>query len=133
MILGVDHIGIAVVDLDESLRLYRDVLGFTDEGRETLEEMRLEIAFLSAGGTHVELLRPLPGETVVSRFLEKKGPGIHHICLEVSDIEEALAACRANGVEPVTPVPRPGGRGRLVAFLHPRATGGVLLEVSQRV
>lgn len=133
MILRVDHIGMAVSDLDAALRLYRDVLGFTEEGREILEEMRLEVAFLSAGDTPFELLRPLPGESVISRYLEKKGPGVHHVCLEVPDIEEALRTCRENGIELVSPTPRPGGRGRLVAFLHPRTTGGVLIELSQRI
>jgi methylmalonyl-CoA/ethylmalonyl-CoA epimerase len=132
VIVRVDHVGVAVARLDEALRLYRDVLGFILEGREVLEDLHLEVAFLSAGGTPFELLQPLLGERVISRYIEKRGAGMHHVCFEVADIEKALETCRANGLEPVDPTPRPGGRGRLVAFLHPRGTGGVLIELSQR-
>ncbi|HZI94503.1 MAG TPA: methylmalonyl-CoA epimerase [Patescibacteria group bacterium] len=125
----IDHLGIAVRSLDASLRFYRDALGLEVEGPEEVPAEGVRIAFLAVGQSRVELLEPLGPGTTVARFLDKRGEGIHHLCLRVADIEAALAALRGKGAEIIEPAPRIGAGGRRIAFIHPRSTGGVLLEL----
>ena len=127
----VEHIAIAVEDLDTAASVYQAVLGIPDSGRETVESEQVRIAFFELGGTRLELLEPTAENSPVGRFIKRRGPGLHHIALEVDDIEAAIERCRLAGLETVGDAPRSGAGGRLVAFLHPGGTGGVLLELSQ--
>jgi methylmalonyl-CoA epimerase len=127
----IDHVGIAVEDLDGALALFSATFGMPVVHRETVEEQGVEAALLDVGENHVELLRPLGPETPVGRFLAKRGPGIHHVAYQVTDIEAALERCRAEGLRLIDETPRIGIRGSSVAFLHPAASGGVLTEIVQ--
>ena len=130
MILGaIDHTGIAVKDLDEALPFYTQVLGLPLVHRETIEQQGVEAALLDVGDGHVELIAPLGPETGVAKFLEKRGPGLHHVAYRVDDIDAALASLSAAGVRLIDEQPRTGIRGSRVAFLHPSASGGVLTEI----
>jgi len=124
----VDHIGIAVRDIQEALKVYQGALGL--QLREIVEvpDQKVEVAFLPAGETSLELVRPTANDTGIAKFLESRGEGIHHICLEVDDIEAALARLKANGVPLIDRTPRQGAHGR-VAFVHPKGMHGVLLEL----
>ena len=126
-----DHIGIAVSSLDERLPFYRDLLGMPRIRDEDLPGERVRVAFLGGGQTHVELLEPLGGEGPIADFLKKRGEGIHHLCFAVDDIDAALARAREAGVMVIGEAPRPGAGGRRVAFLHPKSTGGILIELSE--
>lgn len=126
------HIGIAVRDLDEALRLYNEVLGLPLQGRETVESDRVAVAFLPAGDTEVELLQATDPESPVARFIEKRGEGIHHIALEVDDVEESLKVLRDRGYRLIDEEARIGAGGARVAFVHPRSTGGVLIELCEK-
>ena len=125
----IDHVGIAVEDLDVALALYEGSLEMQVAHRETVTEQGVEAVLLDVGNTHVELLRPLGPETAVGKFLARRGPGLHHVAYRVDDIDATLDALRAAGVELIDEQPRIGIRQSRVAFLHPRATGGVLTEV----
>ncbi len=127
-----EHVAIAVEDLDAAMAVYSAVLGRPDSGRETVESEQVRIAFFDVGETRLELLEPTASDSPVGRFLERRGPGLHHIALQVEDIEAALERCRAAGMTTVGEAPRPGAAGRRVAFLHPAGTGGVLLELCER-
>jgi methylmalonyl-CoA/ethylmalonyl-CoA epimerase len=129
MLEALDHTGIAVVDLDASITFYRDVLGMPFVHRETIVEQGVEAALLDVGDSHVELIAPLGADTGVARFLEQRGPGLHHVAYRVDDIEAALASLSAAGVRLIDERPRAGIRGSRVAFLHPTAAGGVLTEI----
>lgn len=129
MLGAIDHTGIAVADLEQSLAFYRDVLGLPLVHRETLPEQGVEAALLDVGDSHVELIAPLGPETGVARFLEQRGPGLHHVAYRVDDIEATLASLSAAGVRLIDEQPRTGIRGSRVAFVHPAATGGVLTEI----
>ncbi|MDE3132555.1 MAG: methylmalonyl-CoA epimerase [Acidobacteriota bacterium] len=126
---AIDHTGIAVADLDGALRFYRDVLGLPLLHRETLASQGVEAMLLDAGDAHLELIAPLGPKTGVARFLEQRGPGLHHLAYRVDDIDAALASLSAAGVRLIDERPRIGIRGSRVAFLHPKATGGVLTEI----
>ena len=126
------HIGIAVRDLDASLRLYQAALGLPLHGRETVESDRVAVAFLPAGGTEVELLQATDPDSPVARFIEQRGEGIHHIAIEVDDIEETLRTLRDRGYRLIDEEPRTGAGGARVAFVHPRSTGGVLIELCEK-
>jgi methylmalonyl-CoA epimerase len=130
---AIDHTGVAVADLDTSLGFYTDVLGLPLVHRETVAEQGVEAALLDIGDGHVELIAPLGPETGVAKFLEKRGPGLHHVAYRVDDIEAALASLSAAGVRLIDERPRIGIRGSRVAFLHPSASGGVLTEIVQPV
>lgn len=132
MLDRVDHIGIAVRDLDRALALYRDILGLHHEGTSHEVERKLLAAMLNCGGTHVELLQATGPDSVIAKFIEKRGEGIHHVCFQVEDIRATLATLKAAGLRLVDEEPRPGVGGSLVAFIHPASAGGVLLEVSQK-
>ena len=125
----IDHVGVAVSDLEAALELYEGTLQMPVAHRETVAEQGVEAVLLDVGATHVELLRPLGPETAVGRFLERRGPGLHHVAYRVEDIDAELARLAADGVELIDRQPRTGIRHSRVAFLHPRATGGVLSEL----
>ena len=125
----IDHIGVAVEDLDEAIALYGDRLGMPLQHRETVEEQGVEAVLLGIGDSHVELLRPLGPDTAVGKFLERSGPGLHHVAYGTDDIDSALDAVRGAGLRLIDERPRTGIRGSRVAFLHPKSTGGVLTEL----
>jgi methylmalonyl-CoA/ethylmalonyl-CoA epimerase len=127
----IDHVGVAVEDIDASLGLYRDLFELDVAHREIVDEQGVEAVLLDIGENHVELLAPLGPDTPVGRFLAKKGPGLHHVAYQVSDIDSTLAALKAAGTPLIDERPRVGIRDSRVAFLHPRATGGVLTEIVQ--
>jgi methylmalonyl-CoA/ethylmalonyl-CoA epimerase len=129
-VLGrIDHIGVAVEDLDEAVALYSERLRMPVQHRETVEEQGVEAVLLGVGEGHVELLRPLAPDTAVGRFLERSGPGLHHVAYGTDDIESALEQARAAGLRLIDERPRTGIRNSRVAFVHPRSTGGVLTEL----
>jgi len=127
----IDHIGVAVEDLDAALTLYAEVLKMPVVHRETVTEQGVEAVLLDVGENHVELLAPLGPDTPVGKFLAKKGPGLHHVAYQVTDIESTLAALKASGTRLIDETPRVGIRGSRVAFVHPASTGGVLTEIVQ--
>lgn len=128
----IDHIGIAVANLDEALKLYTEVLGLTVHGTETVEEQKVKVAFLPIGDTEVELLESTDPEGPIAKFIEAKGQGIQHIAFRVSNIEEALEAMKAKGIRLIDEKPRYGAGGAKIAFLHPKSTNGVLIELCER-
>ena len=125
----IDHIGVAVEDLDESIALYGERLGMEVQHRETVEEQGVEAVLLGVGESHVELLRPLGPDTAVGKFLARSGPGLHHVAYGTDDIDSALETARGAGLALIDERPRTGIRGTRVAFLHPKSTGGVLTEL----
>ncbi len=127
----VDHIGVAVEDIDAALELYERDYGMTLVHREVVAEQGVEAVLLDVGENHVELLAPLGPDTPVGRFLAKRGPGMHHVAYQVTDIEAALASLREAGVRLIDEQPRTGIRDSRVAFLHPKSSGGVLTEIVQ--
>jgi methylmalonyl-CoA epimerase len=127
----IDHIGVAVADLDAAIELHTSTYGMELVHRETVEEQGVEAVLLDVGENHVELLRPLGPDTPVGKFLAKKGPGLHHVAYQVTDIEAVLASLRDSGVRLIDETPRTGIRSSRVAFLHPAATGAVLTEIVQ--
>ena len=127
----IDHVGVAVDDLDAALALYEGTFGMPVAHRETVTEQGVDAVLLDVGDTHVELLSPLGPDTPVGKFLERKGPGLHHVAYRVDDIEAALAKLKEDGVELIDAEPRTGIRNSRVAFVHPKATGSVLTEIVQ--
>jgi methylmalonyl-CoA epimerase len=123
-----DHVGVAVRSLEEALGFYRDVLGLEARASETSDGAT--IVTLAAGGAEIELLASSDPGTAIGKFLSRHGPGIHHLCFRVADLDRALERCRSAGYRLIDEVPRPGAHGRRVAFLHPKATAGILLELS---
>jgi methylmalonyl-CoA/ethylmalonyl-CoA epimerase len=123
------HVGIAVPDLDQALAFYRDVLGLEPHPPEVADGAT--ILSLPLGDSNVELLAPLSPDSPIGKFLAKRGPGIHHICYRVPDLDAALESCRAAGYRLIDEVPRVGAAGRRIAFIHPKATGGILLELTE--
>jgi methylmalonyl-CoA/ethylmalonyl-CoA epimerase len=126
-----DHVAIAVHNLEEALAFYRDGLGLAFLGIEVVEEQGVRVAKLDTGNTHIELLEPLSPDSPVGKFLAQRGPGLHHICLGVETIGEKLACLKQNGVKLINETPKIGAGGAQIAFVHPKSTGGVLLELSQ--
>jgi methylmalonyl-CoA epimerase len=123
------HVGVAVPDLDLALAFYRDVLGLEAHAPEVADGAT--IVALPFGDAEVELLAPLEPESPIARFLARRGPGIHHICYQVADLDAALEACRAAGYRLIDEVPRLGAGGRRIVFVHPKATAGILLELTE--
>lgn len=123
------HIGIAVRALDEMLPFYRDVLGLPEVPLDDADGAR--IAGLAAGGSLIELLEAETSASPIARFVERRGPGIHHVCFAVDDLDAALARCRARGLRLIDDTPRVGAEGKRIAFLHPSSTGGVLVELTE--
>lgn len=132
MIGKIDHIGIAVSSLESGLAFWAESLGLEVEGMETVESEQVKTAFLAIGESRIELLEAHGRGGAVARFLEKHGPGVHHITLSVESLDTALAHLTQRGIRPVGELPRTGASGRRVAFLHPRSCGGVLLELVER-
>lgn len=131
MFTRVDHIGVAVEDLDVALALYERDYAMTLVHREVIAEQGVEAVLLDVGENHIELLAPLGPDTAVGKFLAKRGPGMHHVAYQVTDIEAALASLRASGMRLIDEQPRTGIRDSRVAFLHPATAGGVLTEIVQ--
>jgi methylmalonyl-CoA epimerase len=129
MFSRIDHIGVAVEEIDGALELYRGSYGLELAHREIVEEQGVEAVLLDVGENHVELIAPLGPDTTVARFLAKQGPGLHHVAYQVDDIDSALSALRGAGMQLIDQEPRTGIRGSRVAFLHPRSTAGVLTEI----
>ena len=129
MFSRIDHIGVAVEQIEPALELYRDSLRLTPAHREVVEDQGVEAVLLDVGENHVELLAPLGPETPVGRFLAKQGPGLHHVAYQVNDIDATLAELKRAGLALIDEQARTGIRGSRVAFVHPRATGGVLTEI----
>jgi methylmalonyl-CoA/ethylmalonyl-CoA epimerase len=125
----IDHIGVAVEEIEPALELYRDTFQLELAHREIVEEQGVEAVLLDVGENHVELLAPLGTDTPVGKFLARQGPGLHHVAYQVSDIEATLEALRQAGLALIDEQPRVGIRGSRVAFVHPRASGGVLTEI----
>jgi methylmalonyl-CoA/ethylmalonyl-CoA epimerase len=123
------HVGIAVPDIGAAVAFYRDVLGLEPHPPETADGAT--IVTLPFGESEVELLAPRDADGPIARFLAKRGPGIHHVCYRVADLDEALAACRAAGYRLIDETPRIGAAGRRIAFVHPKATAGILLELTE--
>lgn len=128
--LPLDHIGVAVNSLEEALSFYK-LLGISVLKTETVPTEAVNVAFLNTGECHLELLEPSSTESPIARFLQKRGPGIHHICLKVNGLEALLQKLDAAGVHLIDKTPRPGANHKKVAFVHPKATGGVLIELSE--
>ena len=129
MLGRIDHIGVATDDLDGAIALYQETLGMPVAHRETVESQGVEAVLLDVGEGHVELLRPLAPDTPVGKYLEKKGPGLHHVAYAVEDIDGVLGSLKEAGIEMIDSEPRVGIRDSRVAFVHPRSTGGVLTEI----
>jgi methylmalonyl-CoA/ethylmalonyl-CoA epimerase len=127
----IHHVGYVVADLDEEIPVYRDTFGMPVGAREVMPEQGVEAVLLGAGPSYVELIRPVDEDTGVSRFLATRGPGMHHVAFAVPDLESALHTLGDEGVALIDSAPRRGLGGHMVAFLHPRSTGGVLTELVQ--
>ena len=129
--MKVDHIGIATKSIEEGLAVWRDALGLEIHSTEEVAQQGVKVCMLAVGDTHVELLEPLGPDTSVGKFLAKRGPGMHHIAIEVQDIRGSLAELKSRGARLIDETPRVGAGGCLVAFIHPSSTNGVLLELVQ--
>ncbi len=132
MLKKIDHIGIAVKDIEETAAFYRDLLGMKFLGVEEVADQKVKVAFFEIGETHIELVCPTSPESAVAKHLEKKGEGIHHICYATDDIEAELARLKEQGARLVDEQPRIGAHGARIAFIHPKTSKGVLTELSQK-
>lgn len=128
--MKIDHIGIAVKSIDESLKFYRDILGLEYEGIEVLEDRGLKTAFLKAGESEIELLESISDDSTIKKYIEKRGEGIHHIALEVEDVEDKKAIMEKEGAKFIGE-PSTGAGGKKIVFIHPKSTNGVLMELCQ--
>lgn len=131
-VLKLDHIGIAVKSIDETKKLYSDILGLLHEGSETVEEQKVTTAFFPVGDTEIELLESTSPDGPIAKYLEKKGEGVQHLAFRVDNIEAALEELKAKGIKLIDEKPRMGAGGAKIAFLHPKSTFGVLVEISER-
>lgn len=129
MLNRIDHIGIAVDDLDAAINLYENVLGMKLVHRETVTEQGVDAVLFDVGENHVELLAPIGEDTPVGKFLAKNGPGLHHVAYQVSNIEDTLESLKSEGIRLIDETPRTGIRGSRVAFVHPKSSGAVLTEI----
>lgn len=127
--IKIDHLAVVVDDLDAALAFWRDALGLEMGGRQEVADEAVEIAFLDAGSAHVELVRPTTDDSGIAKYLTKRGPGMHHICLAVADIEVVMEQLAAGGIELINESPRTRDNGTRYAFVHPKSTGGVLVEL----
>lgn len=125
------HIGIAVHNIDDSLSFYKDLLGLTLENIEEVKSEQVKVAFLKIGESRIELLEPISQESPIAKYLEKKGEGIHHIALEVNDIDKRLHHLKTEGIRLINEQPKKGSNNSQIAFLHPKSTNGVLVELCQ--
>jgi methylmalonyl-CoA/ethylmalonyl-CoA epimerase len=131
--INIQHLGVAVDSIEQALAFWRDALGLELKGIEVVEDQGVRVAMLPIGESRIELLEATGEETPVGKFLVKRGPGIHHLCVEVNDINAKLSELKANGARLIDEQPRIGAGGALVAFIHPSSTGGVLIELTQKV
>ena len=131
--MKIDHIGIATEGIDDALKFWVDALGLENVHTEVVEDQKVRVAMLPIGESRIELLEPTNKNSPISKFLEKRGVGIHHIAVEVEDIESALAGLKAKGIRLIDESPRVGAEGCLVAFVHPSSANGVLLELVQSI
>lgn len=131
--MKINHLGIAVKEIDEALKFWENALGLKNVHTETVEDQKVRVAMLPLGETNIELLEPTSDDSPISKFLEKRGGGIHHIAVEVGNIEESLAKLKAEGARLIDEKPRIGAEGCLIAFVHPASSGGVLLELTQKI
>ena len=131
-VLKIDHLGIAVNSIDEGKKFWSDVLGLTFEGDETVAEQKVTTAFFPVGESEVELLESTSPDGPIAKYLEKKGPGLQHIAFRVANIEAALQELKDKGIRLIDEKPRIGAGGAKIAFLHPKATGGILVELCER-
>ena len=129
--MKINHLGIATKDIDEALKFWSDALGLENVHTEIVEDQKVRVAMLPIGESRIELLEPTSEDSPISKFLEKRGPGIHHIAVEVDDIAASLAQLKSQGMRLIDEEPRVGAEGCLVAFVHPSSTNGVLLELVQ--
>jgi len=127
----ISHVGIAVASIEEATPFYRDVLGMEFEGTEAVAEQNVNVAFFAVGESRIELLEPTADDSPVAKFLEKNGPGVHHVAYEVADLEQRLNALKAEGVRLIDESPRTGAHNTRIAFMHPKASGGVLTELCE--
>lgn len=133
MFAGVDHVGVAVRNLDEAIGVYRDVLGFKLEGVHVLTERKVRVAFFSTGDeARIELLEPLGSDSPVAKFLESRGEGVQHVAVRVKNMEAVLSELKQKGVTLIDEKPRIGAEGAKIAFIHPKSTRGVLLELYEK-
>lgn len=132
MIDKIDHIGIAVNSIAEMIKFYQGILGLEIKGTEIVEEQKVKTAFIPVGDSEIELLESMSPDGPIAKFIEKKGEGIQHIALKVDDIEKTLEELKQKGVKLIDEVPRYGAGGAKIAFIHPKSTNGVLLELCQR-
>lgn len=130
--MKIDHLGIAVRSISDSLGFYREVLGLELAGSETVEDQGVNVALLPVGESRIELLEPLSEETPVGRFIARRGEGLHHICYEVDDLPTKIDDLRSRGIRLLDGYPRRGAEGKLVAFLHPASAHGVLVELVEK-
>jgi len=130
--LKVDHIGIAVKNLDETLKFYEEVLGMECTGKEEVDEQKVRVAFLPVGDSEVELLESTDPEGPIAKYIDKKGEGIQHIAFRVDNIKQAIETMKEKGIRMIDEKPRYGAGGAKIAFCHPKSTGGVLVELSER-
>ncbi|MDD5091070.1 MAG: methylmalonyl-CoA epimerase [Candidatus Wallbacteria bacterium] len=129
--MKIHHLGVAVKSLDEAMKFYQEMLGLELLGIEDVPEQKVKVAMFACGESRIELLEPTSPESPIAVFLEKKGPGMHHIALEVDDISKEVDRMNASGVSMIDKMPRVGAGGHKIAFVHPRSTGGVLLELAE--
>ena len=129
----IDHLGLAVRSIEEAGRFYRDVLGLAEQGSEEIPDQKVRVVFFEVGEVRIELLEPTTDDSPIARFLEKKGPGLHHIAYRVEDLPATLAALKSAGVRLIDEKPRDGAHGMKIAFAHPKSTEGVLTEFCQPV
>jgi methylmalonyl-CoA/ethylmalonyl-CoA epimerase len=131
LLTKINHIGIAVKSIDETLPFYRDQLGMAFKGTEEVAEQKVRVAMLQVGESKIELLEPTAEDSPVAKFLEKNGPGVHHVAFEVADLEAAIARMLAGGARMIDEKPRHGAHGTRIAFVHPKSSNGVLTELCQ--
>ena len=131
MIKKIDHIAIASDDIDAAQELFNRLLGIDISDRETVDDQKIRTDIYSLGESHIEVMEPTAGDSPISKFLEKRGEGIHHLCFEVENIEAMLADLQSSGIQLIDEKPRIGAGGKKIAFLHPKSTHGVLIELSE--
>lgn len=131
-VLKIDHIGIAVKNLEERMKFYTEFLGLEPAGEEVVDEQKVKVVFFPVGDSEIELLESTAPDGPIARYIERNGEGIQHVALRVENIEDSLAFLKESGVRLIDEKPRYGAGGASIAFLHPKATGGVLYEISQR-
>ena len=133
MVKRVSHIAVAVPDIEQAARFYAEKLGLAMVGRESVAGSKVVVGFIPVGETRIELVQPAAPDSPITKFLETRGPGLQHICFEVDDVAAELKRLDAAGVKLIDKVPHPGAHGTMVGFVHPSATGGVLVELSQQM